>query len=81
MQRNCIDILDELDEKQLLAEVGYLRATIARDIRQMRRVKVDGGRFRMERFSTDELRTSIRNAVQPIEHVANDVDSLLKNML
>ena len=32
----CIDILDELDEKQLLAEVGYLRATIARDIRQMR---------------------------------------------
>ena len=77
----CIDILDELEVKQLLAEVGYLRTTIAWDIRQMRQVKVDGGRFRMERFSSDELRTSIRNAVQPIEHVSNDVDSLLKNVL
>ena len=47
----------------------------------MRRVKVDGGRFRMERFSSDELRTSIRNAVQQIEHVSNDFDSLLKNVL
>ena len=44
-----VDILDGLNDKQLLAEVCYLRATIAPDIRQMRRVKAADGRFRMER--------------------------------
>ena len=38
--QNSIDILDSLNEKQLLADVCYLRATVAPDIRQMRRVNL-----------------------------------------
>ena len=78
---NSIDILDSLNEKKLLAEVCYLRATVAPDICQMRRVKTNDGRFRMEKFSADEPRTSIRNAVQPEDDVTNDIDSLLMNVI
>ena len=78
---NSIDILDSLNEKQLFAELCYLRATVAPDIRQMRRVKSNDGRFRMEKFSADELRTSIRNAVQPEDDVTNDIGSLLMNVI
>ena len=78
---SSINILDDLEEHQLLAEVGYLRVTIAPDIRQMRRVKSAEGRFKMEKFSVDELRQSIKNAVKPEENVTSDVDSLLKKVL
>ena len=76
-----VGILNNLDEKQLLAEVGYLRATVAPDIRQMRRVKTPEGRFKMERFSIEELRVSIKNAIKPEENITSDVDSLLKQAL
>jgi hypothetical protein len=34
----------------------------------MRRVKDAGAKFRIEKFSLEELRTSIRNAVKPEEN-------------
>ena len=76
-----VGILNNLGEKQLLAEVGYLRATVAPDIRQMRRVKTPEGRFKMEKFSIEELRVSIKNAIKPEENITSDVDSLLKQAL
>ena len=58
----------------------HLRATIAPDIRQMRRVKV-GGKFKMVRFLIEELRQSIRNAVKPESDLGADIDVLLSNVL
>ena len=55
-------LVDTLIEKELISEIGYLRATVAPDIRQMRRVKIDG-KFKMMKFSCDELRQSIKNAI------------------
>ena len=46
-------LVDTPIQKELISEIGYLRATVAPDIRQMRRVKVDG------KFSCDELRQSM----------------------
>ena len=61
MTLKCIDILDDLYEKQLLAEISILRLTVVLSIRLMRRVKSDSD-FRMEKYSEDEQKISIRNA-------------------
>ena len=58
---------------EILSEISYLRATIAPDIRQMRRVKV-GGKFKMVRISIEELRQSIRNAVKLESDLGADID-------
>ena len=56
---DCVDMLDKLDNKKLLAEISYLRLTTAPNVRQMKRVKVDG-KFKMLKFSEDELRTLLK---------------------
>jgi len=38
---DSLDHVNELTEKQLLAEIQFLRCTTAPDIRQIRRVKAD----------------------------------------
>ena len=70
-------LVDTLIEKELISEIGYPRATVAPDIRQMRRVKIDG-KFKMMKFSCDELRQSIKNASKPESNLSNDIDALLK---
>ena len=77
---NTLDILNGLVES-LLHEIAYLRATIAPNIRQMRRVKDTAGKFRMEKFGIEQLRTSIRNAVKHEEDRAIDIDTLLMQTL
>ena len=41
MTQESILLVDTLIQKELIPETGYLRATVAPDIRQMRRVKID----------------------------------------
>jgi len=60
---NSLGLLDTLHEKQLLEEVKYLRATIAPDIRQMRRTKTTDGRFKMLTFSDNELNKRAQRAL------------------
>ena len=74
---SSLDIVNEMDEKQLLHEISYLRATVAPNIRQQRRIKVDG-RFRMEKFSKNELITEIKNAVKPETEMNVSIQELLK---
>ena len=64
MTQASILLVDTLKEKELISEIGYLRATVAPDIRQMRRVKVDR-KFKMMKFLCDELRQLIKNAIKP----------------
>ena len=75
-----IAILDNLNEKQLLAKILILRPTVAPSIRQMQRIK-SGSNFRMEKFSEGELKISIRNALQPQENIHSDINVLLKQVL
>jgi len=77
---DSLDCVNELTEKQLLAEIKFLRCTTAPDIRQMRRVKVDGA-YKMQKFTTVELKQSIRNAIKPESVIALNVDRLLLSFL
>lgn len=76
-----LDLLSKLNGKQLLDEISYLRMTIAPDIRQKRRVKAGEGKFKMEKFTVNELQTSIRNALRPEANVSSDIDTLLCNVM
>ena len=78
---NSINILEDLTTDQLLSEVSYLRSTIAPDIRQMRRVQADGGKYKMEKYTQTELVTSIKNAIHPVADIVADVNTLLKSAL
>jgi hypothetical protein len=59
-----------------IAEIGYLIVTI----RQMRGIKVDG-KYKNVTLSLQELRQSIKNAVQPESDISSDIDTLLKKYL
>ena len=75
---SSLELLESLSDKELLSEIVYLRLTIAPNIRQQRRVKDStSGKFRVEKFTPEELRTSIRNAIQPEEGADKDVEGLL----
>ena len=76
----CIELLEQLNDKQLILEIGYLRLTTCPNIRQMRRVK-QNNKFIMQKFTTDELRTSIRNSIAPVNEINDDVESLLNSVL
>ena len=78
---NCMDILQGLNTEQLLAEVSFLRLTTAPHIRQMRRIKCADGRYQMMKFSDEELKTSLTNAIKPVEDVSTDIEELLNNVL
>ena len=43
-----LNLLDGLDEKSMLLEISYLRATIALNIRQQQRVKLPDGKFKFD---------------------------------
>ena len=67
--------------EELLCEVAYLRTTIAPDIHQMRRMKSKDGKYRMEKFTREELITGIKNVVKPETEAGHDVTTLLKEVL
>ena len=72
-----LDKLDALADKQLLAEIAYLRVTVAPDIRQKR--KLPSGKF--ETFKNAELKSQIRNAIKPEKSDSVDLDSLVMEVL
>lgn len=77
---NSLDILEHLTKKSAIGEVSYLRLTIAPDIRQMRRVTAAEGRYRMEKFGLDELKTSNRNVLKPESCVTMDLNNFLNDV-
>ena len=75
---NNLELVELLSEKQLISEIVFLRLTAAPNIRQQRRVKDSNtGKFRVQIFTAEELRTSIRNAIKPEDEVDKNVDGLL----
>lgn len=74
-----IDVVNSMDEKQLLNEIAYLRATVAPNIKQQRRIKVEG-KFRMEKLTKDELIIEIKNAIKPETEANVSIQQLLKSV-
>ena len=77
---NNTDMLVNLSSQELLLEVAYLRQTVAPDIHQRRRVKLEDDRYKYEKFTVAELRTSIQNAVKPESDYSEDVNHILKSV-
>ena len=46
----------------------------------MRRVKIDGT-YKMRKFTDNELKMYITNAVKPISDISDNVEDLLKELL
>ena len=74
---STLDKLDDLQYQELLSEVSYLRLTIAPEIKQQRRVKDANGRYKMEKFGADELKTRIKNALKPENELNEDLNLML----
>ena len=76
---NSLTTLGHLSEGQLLTEISFLRHTTAPDIKQKRRIKVDG-KYKMQKFTCAELIQNIKNAVHPTDE-AGDMKELVMNAL
>ena len=75
-----INLLDNLSENELLLEISYLRLTVAPHIRQRRRITLPSGKYKYEKLTIPELKTSIQNAVKPESVLRNDISELLKSV-
>ena len=75
VSESSLELLNSLNEKQLLSEVRYLRATLAPNIREKRK---DGNK--MISFTNEELINQIKNAIKPEAEVGNDVEELLSSI-
>ena len=69
-------MMETLNEKQLLLEVGYIRCSLDPSIKQRRKV---GGKF--VKFSLEELQRQIKNCLLPVDTQDNDLESLLLDVL
>ena len=78
-----LNLLETLKEKELILETSFLRATVAPNIRQKRRIKsTDSSKsYTYEKFTEEELRIAIRNVIKPEDDVSVDVNTLLKSVL
>ena len=75
-----IDLLDSLDEKQIILEATYLKATIAKEIKLKKRVKdLDTDKFRMVKLPLDQIKQSILNVIKPQNDVSENIEYLLCN--
>ena len=77
---STINDVTKLNEKGLLAEIGYLRLTTYPNIRQKRQVRYADGKTRMEKLSISELQTNIRNSIKPDAQIEVCLEDLLANM-
>ena len=80
LTETSISLVNCLTAEQLVSEICYLRATTTPNIRQQRRIKLDNGRFKMERFPLHELKSVVRNAIKPECNLESSLDSLLKDV-
>ena len=75
---DSIDLLDNLSEDQLVAEVTYLKLTIAPDLKLKKRVRNnETNKFQMIKIPVHQLRQSIQGVVKPLLDGQEKLDVLL----
>ena len=68
-----IELLDTMTDDQVKYEAAYLKQTYGQGIRYKRKV---GNKFVY--FTTDELRSQIRDLIKPDCNVTNDISQMVK---
>ena len=72
-----LSLLDTLNEIQVIAEVTYLKATIASEIKLRERVK-EGERYKMKKLPIEQLKVSIQNVLLPSKSKSDEnINNLL----
>ena len=75
---DSLNILDSLSEDQIIAEVSFLKLTVAPDLRLRKRVKnVDTNRFKMLKLPVEQLKMSIQGVLRPVVAGEEHLDNLL----
>ena len=79
MTEKNLDILPTLTQKQLLTEVSFIKATVAKEMKMKRRVKDKvSGKFRYVTLENEVLIDSIKNVVKPDDaNLNNNLEELL----
>ena len=83
MSISNLHLLDVLNKDKLLMETSCLRATVAPNIRQKRRVKsADSSKdYQYKHFTEEELRTGIRNIIKPEVNSSLDINTFINSVL
>ena len=72
-----LSLLDTLNEIQVIAEVTYLKATIASEIKLRERVK-EGEKYKMKKLPIEQLKVSIQNVLLPSKSKSDEnINNLL----
>ena len=75
---DCLSLLDSLSEEQIIAEVSFLKSTVAPDLRLKKRVKnVETNRFKMVKLPVEQLKISIQGVLRPVVEGEENLDNLL----
>ena len=76
---STIQNVQKLNEKQLLAEIGYLRLTTHPNIRFQRQVRDASGKVKVKKLDSAELKMNIINSIKPESCVVSNIEEVLKN--
>ena len=78
MTSHNISLLDTLSEDKLIAEVQYLKATVAGEVKIKKRVTDPATKkYKYQTLPIDTLKNSIRNIVKPNSKPENSLEELL----
>ena len=75
---STIQNVQKLNEKQLLAEIGYLRHTTYPNIRQQEQVRDASGKVKLKKLDSAELKMNIINSIKPESSVVSNIEEVLK---
>ena len=78
-----ISLLEGLNEKEVIAEVTLLKATVANEIKLRKRIPdpANSGKFKMEKIPMEQLKRAIRNVLKPEKDGAcDDIESVLAQL-
>ena len=76
--QESILLVDTLKEKELISDIGYLRATVAPDITQMREWRLtENSKWSFRVMNSDSQSRMLLNQSQTY----NDIDALLKQYI
>ena len=81
LSRDNMQLLESLTYDELVCEVSYLKATIAKDLRLKHKVNTGvGNKYRFEKLARENLQIGIRNVLQQSKGPIKPVEELLSKM-
>ena len=76
-----MQLVESLTYDELVCEVSYLKATIAKDLRLKHKVDTGvGNKYKFRNLPINDLEAGIRNVLQPAKRPIQSVESLLAKM-